>query len=341
MYAALRARDGRYEGVFFAAICTTGVFCRPGCAARTPNPENVEYFATARDALAAGFRPCLRCRPLEPAEGAAWVRRLLERLDRDPDRRWRDTDLRAAGVDPEAARRWFQRHHGMTFQAYQRMRRLARALGRIRHGVPVSRATFDAGFDSESGFREACSRLFGRAPRAAAGGRRLHLTRLMTPLGPMIAGAVEEGICLLEYADRRMLETQLRRLARLERGDIVPEGHPHLGRLDIELREYFAGSRRLFDVPVVATGTEFQERCWSYLRSIPYGETRSYERQAVEIGRPGASRAVGRANGDNRIAIVIPCHRVVRADGTLAGYGGGMWRKRRLLDLEAGQATAL
>ena len=342
MYRALVTRDEMYEGVFVAAIRTTGVFCRPGCPAKRPNPENVEYFGGARDALAAGYRPCQRCRPLDPrGEAAPWVARLLAQVDEDPDRRWHDRDLRAAGIDPDAARRWFQRHHGMTFHAYQRMRRLGRAIGRIRHGAPVSRATYDAGFASESGFREACARRFGRPPRVAARGAPVHLTRLLTPVGPMVAAAVDDGVCLLEFADRPMLETQLRRLARRLTGDAVPEPHKHLAQLDTELSEYFAGTRTAFTVPLVAPGSPFQERCWAYLRAIPFGETRSYEQEATAIGRPGAYRAVGRANGDNRIAIVIPCHRVVRNDGQLAGYGGGKWRKQWLLDHEAGARAML
>jgi AraC family transcriptional regulator of adaptative response/methylated-DNA-[protein]-cysteine methyltransferase len=342
MYGALVQRDAQYVGVFVAAIRTTGIFCRPTCPARKPKPDNVEFYATPRDALGAGYRPCLRCRPLEPVDyPEPWVARLLALLEQDPDRRWRDADLRAARFDADKVRRWFLRHHQMTFHAYQRQRRLGRALGRIRHGAPVSRATYDAGFESESGFREACARVFGRPPSTAATAPRLSLTRLLTPLGPMIAGAVEDGLCLLEFADRRMIETQLRRLGRALRGDAVPGSHPHLAALDRQLDEYFAGARRTFDVPLVAPGSAFQQGCWDYLRTIPYGETRSYEQQATAIGRPGASRAVGRANGDNRIAIVIPCHRVVRANGELAGYGGGMWRKRRLLDLEAGQVSAL
>jgi AraC family transcriptional regulator of adaptative response/methylated-DNA-[protein]-cysteine methyltransferase len=342
MYRAVAARDESYEGVFVAAIRTTGVFCRPGCPAKRPNPENVEYFGSVRDALAAGYRPCRRCQPLDPrGTQAPWVERLLARVEDDPDRRWRDRDLRAAGLDPDAVRRWFQRHHGMTFHAFQRMRRLGRAIGRIRLGEPVSRATYDAGFESESGFREACARLFGRPPTAAASGVPLHLTRLLTPLGPMVAAAVDGGVCLLEFADRPMLETQLRRLARRLTGDVVPEPHEHLERLDTELAEYFSGTRRAFSVPMVAPGSPFQTACWDYMRAIPFGETRSYDQEATAIGRPGAHRAVGRANGDNRIAILIPCHRVVRSDGQLAGYGGGKWRKQWLLDHEAGARVML
>src|SRR5687767_3356042 len=165
MLRALTRRDAAYEGVFVIAVRTTGVFCRPACPARTPRPENVDFFSSARAALLAGYRPCRRCRPLEPAGGAPdWLRPLLSRVDANPERRWRDGDLRALGMSPERVRRWFQRTHGMSFHGYSRSRRLAHALGRIQQGDPVTAAAFDSGFDSLSGFAEAFGKLAGASP---------------------------------------------------------------------------------------------------------------------------------------------------------------------------------
>ena len=150
----------------------------------------------------------------------------------------------------------------------------------------------------------------------------------------MLAGATEEGICLLEFADRRMPETQLVRLLRLLDAEILPRQSDHVSNLRAQLSEYFDRSRRSFDVPLVIPGTPFQQRAWEGLRTIPYGETHSYQQQAEAIGRPTAVRAVARANGDNRVAILIPCHRVIGKNGRLTGYGGGLWRKEYLLHLE-------
>ena len=164
---------------------------------------------------------------------------------------------------------------------------------------------------------------------------RVFTTRLQTPLGEMVAGATDAGVCLLEFAGRKTLKAQLARLEGLA-GPLAPGPHPHTVALERELAEYFAGTRREFSVPVVLQGTDFQERVWRALREIPYGTTISYAKLAQRTGSEFAVRAVGGANGDNRIAIVVPCHRVVRADGNLGGYSGGLDRKRRLLDLEAG-----
>lgn len=150
----------------------------------------------------------------------------------------------------------------------------------------------------------------------------------------MFAGAVAEGVCLLEFADRRMLETQLKRLWRLYGAEFVPGESLHFKALSAQLEEYFAGRRREFSVPLAAAGTAFQERVWTVLRGIPYGTMRSYQEQARILGDPRAIRAVARANGDNRIAILVPCHRVIGKNGKLVGYGGGLWRKQYLLDLE-------
>jgi AraC family transcriptional regulator of adaptative response/methylated-DNA-[protein]-cysteine methyltransferase len=247
------------------AVSTTNVFCRPGCPARAPRPDHVERFATAHDALFAGYRPCLRCRPLE-----AW------------------------GSDVTPAQR--RRAEGLR---------------------PVLSAA--------------------RRARAARSGRDAIVVRMLrTRLGPMLAGATDDGICLLEFTDRPMLPTQLAVLRHRLGRDVVAGRHPLLDRLADQLDAWFAGRRTGFDVPVVAPGTPFQERVWAVLRSLPAGTTISYEELAARAGRPGAQRAAGTANGANRLAILVPCHRVVRKSGEIGNYGGGRWRKAWLLRHEAG-----
>lgn len=338
MYRALCERDDAYEGVFVAAIRTTGIFCRPTCSARKPLKENTEYFADPGDALIAGYRPCKRCRPIE-VQGTPpdWLRPLLEAVEEDPAKRWKDRDLRAMQIDPARVRRWFQVNHGMTFHGYQRARRLGLALGRIRHGDDLTGAAYEHGYESVSGFREAFGNMFGATPGKSRHAQTVSLMRLLTPLGPMVAGAVDEGICLLEFADRRMLEAQFACVKKLFRRELAPANHVLIDQLDEELKRYFEGELRDFSVPLAYPGTQFQVACWDVLRAIPYGETRSYGELAKGLGNPGAVRAVGRANGDNRLAIVLPCHRVVGADGKLTGYGGGLWRKQHLLELEGAQ----
>jgi AraC family transcriptional regulator of adaptative response/methylated-DNA-[protein]-cysteine methyltransferase len=331
--AYLRA-DASYDGVFFLAVRTTGIFCRPSCSARKPKPENVEFFGVAREAVFAGYRPCLRCRPLEDDHTPDWVRRLLQRVEARPQARLRDSDLRTLGVEPARVRRYFESRYGLTFQAFCRARRLSKAFERIRDGQPIDEAVFDTGYESHSGFREAFQKTFGRSPGQAFGTRQVILRWLDTPIGPMVAGATDAGICLLEFTDRRMMEAQLATVRSRLRAALVPGEHPHLRTLAGELAEYFAGRLRGFTVPLEAPGTEFEMRVWRALSTIPYGETRSYADIAAEVGNPAAVRAVGRANGLNRIAIVIPCHRVVNKSGALGGYGGGLWRKRRLLHME-------
>lgn len=338
MRRAFLAGDGSYDGVFFTGVKTTGIFCRPSCTARKPRPENVEFFATPREALFSGYRACKRCRPLD-ADGRppAWVARLLERLEQAPGERIRAADLRAAGVDPARARRYFQKHYGMTFQSYCRARRLGDAFRRIKGGSTVSDVATASGFESESGFRAAFGRAFGAAPSEAAAGDTVLLDWIVSPVGPLVAGATSDGVCLLEFSDRRMLEAQLKTLRRRLAAPLVPGRNRWLERLRRQLDEYFAGRRKDFDLSLVIRGTPFQEQVWRTLLTIPYGETWSYRDVAARIGQAGATRAVGTANGMNRIAIVIPCHRVVNADGRMGGYGGGVWRKQFLLDLERGQ----
>jgi AraC family transcriptional regulator of adaptative response/methylated-DNA-[protein]-cysteine methyltransferase len=341
MMRAFRAKNAEYDGVFFVAVKTTGIFCRPSCPSH-PNPDNVEFFGSVKECLAAGYRACQRCRPLE-TDGTPppWAAKLIQRAESTPDARIRAADLREMGVTPERARRWFKQHYGMSFAAWCRGHRLAGALNRIRNGATLDDVIFDSGFESHSGFREAFNRTFGDAPgRARHAGASIVIAMIESPLGPLLAGARDEGICLLEYTDRRMLETILATMRKRLACAIVPGEHKWLTRLRRELGDYFAGGRREFTVPVAPHGTEFQERVWRELRLIPPGETISYEELARRIGQPSARRAVAQANGMNRICILIPCHRVIGKDGSLTGYGGGLWRKRLLLELERTQRRA-
>ena len=337
MWAAVVGRDPSYDGLFFTGVRTTGIFCRPTCTARKPLRKNVEFYPSPREALLAGYRPCKRCRPMEP-RGAPppWLRTLLDEMESNLTRRWTDADLEARGLSPSRVRRWFQDQHGMTFHGYHRARRLGLALGRIRHGEPVGRAAVEHGYDSLSGFNDAFRQLLGTSPRRGTASRVVLVNRVLTPLGPMLAGATDEALCLLEFLDRRMLETQLQKVCNRLDCTLVPGSNGVTERVASELGSYFRGELKDFGVPLEDRGTDFQRTVWAALRAIPFGATRSYGALAAEIGRPTAVRAVARANGDNRMAIVIPCHRVVGSDGKLTGYGGGLWRKQWLLDHEQG-----
>jgi AraC family transcriptional regulator, regulatory protein of adaptative response / methylated-DNA-[protein]-cysteine methyltransferase len=335
MYRALVNRDSTFEGIFFAGVRTTGIFCRPTCAAKKPARQNVDFFATPSEALHGGYRPCLRCRPMDPGQRPPkLIERLRAEVERAPGGRLTDKELAAMAIDPSTARRQFKRHYGMTFQAYHRARRLGLALREVRRGGRVDEAKNGSGFESASGFREAFTRIFGDPPTAAKSRAPMFAERIETPLGGMIAVADDEGLRLLEFADRRATERELSILRKRLQTNIVPGEHPHLEAIRGQLADYFSGRKLEFDIPLAPVGSAFQLRAWEILRSIPVGETRSYSWMARHLGDENASRAVGRANGTNMICIVIPCHRVIRADGTLCGYGGGLWRKKWLLDHE-------
>jgi AraC family transcriptional regulator, regulatory protein of adaptative response / methylated-DNA-[protein]-cysteine methyltransferase len=334
MYRALVERDQTFEGLFYACVRTTGIFCRPTCHARKPKPENVEFTASIQEALHRGYRPCQLCDPMGHVPGDPnWLAPLLNEITSDPGVRLRDEDLRARGLDAVQVRRTFKRRFGMTFQAYLRARRLGTAMKALHDGATTLDAGLEAGFDSDSGFRDAFARVFGDAPGRARDKALLTATWIETPLGPMLAIAGDAGLELLEFVDRRALEAELKELRRTF-GAIVPGDHAVLQQTRVELGEYFAGKRKSFDIPMKVGGSPFQNKAWHALCSIPYGETRSYADMARTVGSPAAVRAIGRVNGQNRIAIVIPCHRVIRSDGSLCGYGGGRWRKQWLLDHE-------
>jgi AraC family transcriptional regulator of adaptative response/methylated-DNA-[protein]-cysteine methyltransferase len=334
MQAAYLHRKAAYDGLFFLGVRTTGIFCRPTCPARKPLPKNVEYFRTQQEALRSGYRPCLRCRPMDIDSQPRWVAELLQEVERDPATRITEWQLQKRGIDPGTARRHFLKHYGMTFQAYARSRRLAAALQQIRAGKSTTAVAMETGYESESGFRAAFARTFAAVPSNGRHQDCVFLSWMPSPLGPLVAGATSQGVCLLEFSDRRLLETQIQSVRKCFQVPVVPGDNHHLKQLMIELTGYFSGQVKRFSVPLIYPGTEFQMKVWKALLTIPYGETRSYDDIANSVGVPNACRAVGTANGKNRIAIVIPCHRVINKSGQLGGYGGGLRRKQYLLDLE-------
>lgn len=335
MYEALVAKDVSYEGSFIAAVKTTGIFCRPTCTARKPLKENVEFFSTTKEAIQHGYRPCKVCAPLEKlGETPEYIKTILQELSNDPSTKFRDWNLREKGIEPATIRRWFLKNHGITFHAYQRMFRINSAFKRLQKGATATSTAYDAGYESLSGFNDSFKAVFGVSPSNTKHKQVIDLTRIETPLGPMFACAAEAGICLLEFTDRRMLETEFKTLTKLFNASIVQGTNKHFQLLEKELGEYFDGKRTTFTVPLVTPGTVFQQAVWKELQTIPYSTTRSYKQQATALGKPEAVRAVANANGMNRICIIIPCHRVIGDNGNLTGYGGGLWRKKWLLDLE-------
>lgn len=336
-YRALVEKDAAYDGAFFAGVKTTGIFCRTTCTARKPKQENVSFYDTIQEALAAGYRPCKICRPMEsanqiPPEIAA----LLAQVQNNPQFRVTEWELRQRGFDPNTLRRWFQKHYGMTFQAFCRMNRINAAFGAIKDGNSVLDAALTSGYSSASGFASAFDKIIGTAPGKAKHAPQSVLVyqRFDAPLGPMVAVASEQGLCLLEFGDRRMLESEFSDLQKRLNAVLLPGKNAYTETAVAQIMEYFSGKRRTFDVKLHTPGTAFQQRVWAQLREIPFGEIRSYGEIAAGVGEPKAVRAVGTANGMNRIAIIIPCHRVIGADGALTGYGGGLWRKDWLLKHE-------
>ncbi len=331
-YDIIKARDTRYAGSFFVAVRTTGVFCRPGCPARLPLYRNCDFYRTAEAALNASFRPCRRCKPLSHLEQASdIVQTLVAAVEERPEHRWTDADFDALSMHASTARRHFKKRFGMTFVQYARARRMGLAMHDIRQGNSVTVAQLDSGYDSGSGFRDAFSRIMGDAPVRAGQTAILKAHWLDTPLGPMLAIADDSCLYLLEFVNRRALEREVERLRKRLKAAVVPGSNAILDQISTEITAYFDGSLTRFKTPIRWFGSEFQQQLWSALIDIPYGSTTSYGALAKQIGRPDAVRAVGSANGHNQFSIIVPCHRVIAADGSLTGYGGGLDRKAWLI----------
>ncbi len=337
-WAQLVERDANAQ--FFYAVTTTGVFCRPSCASRRPSRENVRFFSTAIDAQAAGFRPCKRCRPAVPRSRP--LNEIRAHIEAHLGRPVRLEELgRVAGLSPFTVQRLFKREMGVSPLEYQRALRAARLRSALKQGESVTDAIYSAGFGSSSRAYEGDQ--LGMTPaRFAKGGKGelIGFASARTPFGWMIVGATERGLCWLSLADSK---SEAEKTLHAEFPAATLRRDPSLSRLVDAALQTVSGS----GTPLIQNqeknqnttrldlrGTVFQLRVWQALRQIPRGETRSYSQLAREMGDPKATRAVARACALNRVAVLVPCHRVVGATGSLTGYRWGVERKKKLLVAE-------
>lgn len=339
-WAAVLSRDPAYAGRFIYAVASTGIYCRPGCASRLPRREHVRFFAGPTEAEAAGFRPCKRCRP--DRDGLTATRRSIELAREYLDAHLDETVTlerlaRVAHMSPYHLQRTFKRIVGLPPRRYVEARRLERLKERLREGDTVARAAFEAGYSSTSRLYERAAEQLGMTPgayRRGGAGMRICYATAATALGRLLVAATERGLCAVAFGDDdAALVHDLRR--EYPRASIEPAGSGVLQGWVDQIVAYLEGERTNLRLPIDLPATDFQRRVWEALREIPYGETRTYRELAEAIGRPTATRAVARACASSRVALVVPCHRIVRGDGDLAGYRWGPERKRRLLELEA------
>ena len=330
-WAAFMRRDRTWDGRVIGAVKTTGIYCKPSCPARRPKREHVEFFTNAKEARAAGFRPCRRCKPDEVGRDKEAVARAIELIERADEAPTLTQLAGAVGYAPHHFQRIFKRDLGVSPAEYARALRNRRTEAALKANGRVTDAVYDAGYSGPSGFYSDAKERLGMTPSAWRDGGRgetIRWTHFGSPLGQMLIAATQKGICRLTFDDS---EASLRRL--FPRAEIIKD--------DGTLKNLVEGALEAIerplaapDLPIDVAGTAFQEAVWRELRKIPPGETRSYADIAAAIGHPKAVRAVGTANGDNHVCVLIPCHRVIRSDGSLGGYGGGIERKKKLLASE-------
>jgi len=331
----IMARDARQDGHFVFAVRTTGVYCRPSCPSRRPRPESVEFFSNPNDAERAGYRACLRCKPTEISSQTQYVTRARQLLDNAEGVLTLSALSKRVGLSPFHLQRLFKRATGLSPREYQSARRMQHVKAGLRRGDDVTTALYDAGFGSPSRLYERAPQQMGMTPgeyRRGGAGVRITFAIAPTELGRLLVAATERGLCTVRFGDNATeLERDLRQefhAASLHRDDAAMK--PYLDPLLAAVR----GENTTIDLPLDVRATAFQTKVWEKLRQIPRGETRSYSEIAREIGEPRAVRAVARACATNPVALAVPCHRVVRSDGELAGYRWGVERKQKLLDSE-------
>ena len=328
-WQAFEERSRRFDGQFVGAVVTTGIYCRPSCPARRPRRENVRFFADCASAVAAGFRACLRCKPDEVSRDQAAIARATALLDAAEEPLRLETLAEQVGYAPHHFQRLFTRAVGVSPAAYARAARLKRAERALEETGTVTQAIYQAGYAAPSRFYAEAGQQLGMTPSAwrdGGAGETIRWTVADSAVGRMLVAVTERGICRLTFEKD---EEALRR--RFPKALLVEDAGAPLIRAALEA---VAEPGRRHALPMDVSGSAFQQRVWAELSKIPPGETRSYADIAKAVGQPGAVRAVGTANGLNPIAVLVPCHRVVRSDGSLGGYAGGLDRKRQLLKAE-------
>ena len=345
---AILRRDAARDDQFFFGVSTTGVFCRPSCPARRPRPENVRFYATAAEAEHDGLRPCRRCRPTSPETTAAKMRALAEHIRAQADSGDALTLAalaKRAGMSAGHLQRRFRAVVGVTPRELVEACRLEALKRSLRAGESVTDAIYAAGFGSSSRVYERVDSRLGMTPRQyRAGGEAVEITyaAMSSPVGRLLVGATDRGLCFVQFGDsERELLAALRReypAARLT--PMRDAGSPAFRGWVDALRRHLDAGQPLPSLPLAVRASAFRAKVWRYLQSIPAGETRSYGEVARGIGRRSAARAVASACAANPLAIVVPCHRVIRSDGDLGGYRWGVERKRALLDRERQRAAA-
>jgi AraC family transcriptional regulator of adaptative response/methylated-DNA-[protein]-cysteine methyltransferase len=337
---AVARRDGGADGAFVYAVKTTGVYCRPACSSRQPRRENVAFFPSCADAERAGFRACKRCKPhtsAGPSPGREAVLRACRMIDEAPEPPALDELAAAVGLSPFYFHRLFKEVVGVTPKGYAAAQRLRRLQNKLAKGETVTRAIYGAGFGSGSRYYEGSA--LGMTPSAYRGGAEGLTIRSAVAecyLGWVLVAATERGVCMIEFGDRPELLSA--RLAERFPGAKLCDGDAGFSETVERILRYLETPDRGLDLPLDIQGTAFQRRVWKALQEIPAGSTATYAAVARRVGSPSAVRAVARACASNPVAVAIPCHRVVGADGELRGYRWGVERKRELLHREAGRA---
>lgn len=333
-WQAVMARDRRFDGRFVTGVLSTGIYCRPSCAARHPRRENVCFFPDGDAARRAGLRPCLRCRPDDVSRDEEAVHYAIEMLRTEDTAPLLEELADSCGYSKSHFQRVFTRAVGMSPAQYHRALRIKRAGDALSDGASVTEAIYAAGFGTASRFYEASEGRMGMTPSAwrdGGAGVTIYWGIVSTSLGKMLVAATDKGVCRLSFDEAREdLAARFPR-AKLVEGDA---GFATLLEEVIEAVEQPGTSRA---IPLDVQGTAFQEAVWKELQRIPPGETRTYAQIAAAIGKPGAVRAAGSANGANSVAVLIPCHRVIRSDGSIGGYAYGEAIKRELLRRERGE----
>jgi AraC family transcriptional regulator of adaptative response/methylated-DNA-[protein]-cysteine methyltransferase len=337
-WRAVASRERHADGAFVYAVGSTGIYCRPSCPSRRPRREVVTFFDAPADAERAGFRACLRCKPRDGATADPWIEKVrracvyLANVEGHPSLA---TLAKRLGGSPYHFQRNFKRIVGISPREYAEACRLRKVKARLRAGEPITGAMLDAGYGSSSRFYERAAPMLGMKPatyRRGGAGIRIRYTIVESPLGQLLVGATDNGVCAVAMgASSAELE---RGLAREYPAAAISADDRALARWAKAILAHLAGRRPRLDLPLDVQATAFQWQVWDALRAIPYGQTRTYAEVAAAIGRPRASRAVARACATNPVALAIPCHRVVASTGAVSGYRWGVDRKKVLLAAE-------